>query len=79
MWSKVSCRCWRLPEKILGDLSFGRVCGFFLVCSMPGLVEIQSGSNRIQLGSSPASVGIQLGSSRDLVVNCENSLGRVYN
>ena len=57
MWSEVSCRCWGLPEEILGDLSFGRVCGFFLVCSMPGSVEIQSGSNRDP-------VGVQSGSSR---------------
>ena len=48
-----------LPEE--GDLSFGRVCGFFLVCSMPGAVEIQSGSNRDP-------VGVQSGSSRDPVV-----------
>ena len=44
-----------------GGLSFGRVCGFFLVCSMPGSVEIQSGSNRDP-------VGVQSGSSRDPVV-----------
>ena len=43
-----------------GILAFGRVCGFFLVCSMPGSVEIQSGSNRDP-------VGVQSESSRDPV------------